>query len=594
MFCTNCGKEMSSDMKFCANCGSKIVANTNTNVHVRVASINNKQEIQKDTGVSNVSDSTIYVRGSSMVAPQTTQAQARRQAQNREPDMLERFIKWLSEDWLMKLGALLLLLAIGWFAQYAFANDWISATARIALGFIIGAGIMVGGYFRSLSYKAQGGVLLALGSASILLVMFAAREVYDFFNPISALILTFVPMALAMAAALKFNNRALAFISVALAGLTPVLVTSLDVSFFSIFSYLFIVTLGSLWVAYFTDWRELVLENFIIVSLFSLPYWLDLVEVSRVGMSEMLFAFAFAAVFFVTNLTGIIKVQATETRFTDMLTAFGTGIFIFIWTVVAAPSELQTFIVLVWALVFAIGSYSVYVGTRAIAPLILYGGVAAALVAFATAIEFDGTVLMMAYTAEIAIVTVVSALLTRKRGVATGVSLLFAIPILASLEYLMSSSWAYSASFDGAIAVYTLVAAMLATAITVMVVLPLPEDSQLDKVTMPSVLIGISGMYVFLLIWMIPHALYLYTAATAISLVIYTAIGLTAYFAAPHLLKGKYEFTLHRFGQVVLAGVVVRLLLVDVWQLALTGRIIVFALVGVALISTAFATRSHK
>jgi hypothetical protein len=36
-----------------------------------------------------------------------------------------RFFEWIKEDWLMKLGALLLLIGFGWLASYAFLHNWI-------------------------------------------------------------------------------------------------------------------------------------------------------------------------------------------------------------------------------------------------------------------------------------------------------------------------------------------------------------------------------------------------------------------------------------------------------------------------------------
>jgi uncharacterized membrane protein len=47
-------------------------------------------------------------------------------------------------------------------------------------------------------------------------------------------------------------------------------------------------------------------------------------------------------------------------------------------------------------------------------------------------------------------------------------------------------------------------------------------------------------------------------------------------------------------GGVVLGGVVLRLLLIDVWQMDLVGRIITFFVVGTLLLSTAFIKKGAK
>ena len=51
----------------------------------------------------------------------------------------QKFVTWIKEDWLMKLGALLLLIGFGWFATYAFLNNWIGPAGRISLGLGLGA-----------------------------------------------------------------------------------------------------------------------------------------------------------------------------------------------------------------------------------------------------------------------------------------------------------------------------------------------------------------------------------------------------------------------------------------------------------------------
>ena len=66
------------------------------------------------------------------------------------------FVKWLKEDWLQKLGSLLLLIGLGWFTTYAFMNNWIGPVGRITLGLILGLVVLVLGHFRIKKYLNQG------------------------------------------------------------------------------------------------------------------------------------------------------------------------------------------------------------------------------------------------------------------------------------------------------------------------------------------------------------------------------------------------------------------------------------------------------
>ena len=75
-----------------------------------------------------------------------------------------------------------------------------------------------------------------------------------------------------------------------------------------------------------------------------------------------------------------------------------------------------------------------------------------------------------------------------------------------------------------------------------------------------------------------------------ISLVIYTLIGLIAYFFG---MKHGWR-TLRFYGGILLGFVVGRMILIEVWNMELTGRIITFFIIGTLLVSTAFLGRKKE
>ena len=112
-----------------------------------------------------------------------------------EPGAMENLGHWIKEDWLLKLGALLLLIGFGWLVTYAFLNNWIGPMGRIAMGIIAGVAILALGSWRIQSQSHQGKIFLLLGSTVILLTVFAAREIYGYFTPLTALITMFLSTA---------------------------------------------------------------------------------------------------------------------------------------------------------------------------------------------------------------------------------------------------------------------------------------------------------------------------------------------------------------------------------------------------------------
>jgi len=96
--------------------------------------------------------------------------------------------------------------------------------------------------------------------------------------------------------------------------------------------------------------------------------------------------------------------------------------------------------------------------------------------------------------------------------------------------------------------------------------------------------------YLLVLVWLVTHAIMPADSATTVSLVVYTILGL-AFFVRGKLEDDKSLITL---GGVLLGLVVARLLLIDVWQMELVGRVVTFGAIGIMLISTAFIGKGSK
>ncbi len=108
-----------------------------------------------------------------------------------------------------------------------------------------------------------------------------------------------------------------------------------------------------------------------------------------------------------------------------------------------------------------------------------------------------------------------------------------------------------------------------------------------DDTNTDATLITVGGLYYLALIWLCLHALLGDQLGTAVSLVTYTVIGLGLYIGG---LKTSDEFA-RLFGAMIVGGVVLRLLIVDIWDLELIFRIIAFFVIGVLLLATAFINK---
>ena len=502
-------------------------------------------------------------------------------------DIGTKIIDWLKEDWMLKLGAGLLLIGFGWFATYAIVHDWIGPAGQIALGIIAGALIMILGWWRIQKYTHQGGVFLVLGSTTVLLTVFAAREFYDFFDPFSALFIMFLSTAFVALVAVQHNNKVLAVASLALAGIAPFLTNAPTDDEFVLFSYLMIVILGAIWIVVLTGQRELTTAALILVGAYS---FLVLGIRSTETDVLLLFMYAFAAIFFVTNTIGILKLKERNEIIPDLVTAVGNGLLLLMWILVAAPEEWQSLIMVAWMFVFVVGAFITYQVTQQKEPFYIYAGVGVLMLAAATAVEFEGPALTLAYTVEVgAIVAVVYALL-KDIKMASQASLLIAVPALLSLESLDTYNWRGDV-FNSDFFVLLLIGGVMLSMGTYFMN-KVRGTSSVFVQRISGGLIVAGSFYWYALLWLALHTgLDSEVAAVFISLVVYTVVGLVSYFYG---FMNDNRF-IRYYGGALVGFVVARLLLVDVWDMELAGRIVTFFVIGAMLVSTAFVGRmKHK
>src|SRR5579862_6901286 len=104
------------------------------------------------------------------------------------------------------LGGLALFLCVAFFVKYSFEHDLIPPQVRVALGFLLGVGLIVGGLMIAPQrYRVTAQTLVASGVVSLYAVTFACGSIYHFafFGPIPSFLL----MALVTGAAFLIAVR---------------------------------------------------------------------------------------------------------------------------------------------------------------------------------------------------------------------------------------------------------------------------------------------------------------------------------------------------------------------------------------------------
>ncbi|MDD4169737.1 MAG: DUF2339 domain-containing protein [Desulfotomaculaceae bacterium] len=164
---------------------------------------------------------------------------------------------------LNRIGIVILLFGVAYFLKYAFDNDWINETGRIIIGLIAGISLLAAGDVamnRRYTYFSQG--LTGGGIAVIYLTTFAAANYYHIFNPPVAFGLLVVTALAGGFLSVRQNAFSVAILSTIGGFLSPFLIGSQSSQAIPLLSYIVILDLVILYLAYYNNWRSLNLLSF--------------------------------------------------------------------------------------------------------------------------------------------------------------------------------------------------------------------------------------------------------------------------------------------------------------------------------------------
>ncbi|WP_044640508.1 DUF2339 domain-containing protein [Risungbinella massiliensis] len=139
---------------------------------------------------------------------------------------------WWKEEWEIlvggkvfnRIGAVALVLGIGFFLKYAFDHDWFMMWTRVAIGMIVGFALLgIGRLSRSkgLTIFAQGAV--GAGVGTMYLTVYAADNFYGLVHPVLAMIWMSGVTIIAFQQALSYNSVATSWLAWFGGALTPFL-----------------------------------------------------------------------------------------------------------------------------------------------------------------------------------------------------------------------------------------------------------------------------------------------------------------------------------------------------------------------------------
>jgi uncharacterized membrane protein len=160
--------------------------------------------------------------------------------------------------WLNRIGIVALITAVSFFLKYAFDNNWIGPSGRVAIGILLGAAMLPWSHWllaRGYQHFSEG--IAALGAAVLYLSIWAGWHYYDLFSQNVAFAAMIVVTAVMGAIALGRNSERIALLSLLGGFLTPIMLSTGKDTQVVLFTYLLILGAGLLILAARRDWRSL-------------------------------------------------------------------------------------------------------------------------------------------------------------------------------------------------------------------------------------------------------------------------------------------------------------------------------------------------
>jgi len=201
---------------------------------------------------------------------------------------------------LVGFGALLVVMALGFFVKVAWENDWVGPAGRVLTGVVTGLGLVAGGVrLLGQRYRPLGQGLAGAGLAALYVSAYGAHGFYGLIPRELAGFLLLAITVNAVVLAVRLDTRLLALLAWLGAYLAPVLLSTGEDRAVSLFVYLALLAAGALAVERRRAWPETLPVAFLGTLLLYAGWFERFYSAERLGVAGsgvLLFAALFALV----------------------------------------------------------------------------------------------------------------------------------------------------------------------------------------------------------------------------------------------------------------------------------------------------------
>lgn len=217
--------------------------------------------------------------------------------------------KFIGENLINKIGIGILVLGIAYFVRYAIDKDWISEIGRVTIGILSGGVLTLFAHRMRKTFTAFSSVLVGGAMAVFYYTIAIGFHEYELFSQPLAFSLMVLITGFSVLLSISYDRKELAILGLIGAFSTPLMVSNGGGNYQVLFSYLAIVNIGMLVLAYFKKWNIVNILSFAFTVMLYATWFVSKVVdvVTPPYEGAMIFAGIFYVIFFLMHIVNNVK-----------------------------------------------------------------------------------------------------------------------------------------------------------------------------------------------------------------------------------------------------------------------------------------------
>lgn len=187
-------------------------------------------------------------------------------------DRISIVLEFFRQNALAIAGIFTLVLGIGYFVKYAIDKNWIGEIARAGIGFAAGTALIGVGHLLRRSYTSFASIITGGGVAVLYFTTTIAFREYHLFTQAGAFSATCLITAVSILLSCYYKSEILIVFSLFGGFLAPLMISTGQSNYPFLFTYITVINIGMLAVAYLRNWKSIGWIAFIFTSIY-LFYW---------------------------------------------------------------------------------------------------------------------------------------------------------------------------------------------------------------------------------------------------------------------------------------------------------------------------------